>query len=208
MVAFITLVGVTAIFVTIYNMSSSYTDISTDVVDVVGSKNIMPTQISTPTPTSIPTLTPTPQITVTPTLKKIKPFVMPVSGKISFDYSEDKLLYSKTLGEWRTHSGIDIASDLGIAVKAVNDGIVCEIKNDPRFGITVTVNHDSGIKTVYSNLASSNMVKIGQKIMQSDVVGAIGNTASIEALEESHLHFEVLKDNQNIDPKQYLPMLY
>lgn len=132
-------------------------------------------------------------------------FMMPVFGEVSFEFSNDKLVYSKTLDEWRTHSGIDIKADRGTEVKVVADGVVTEIKNDPRLGITVVVEHGKKIKTVYANLASDDVVTPNQMLKQGDVVGAVGNTAKFESAEPAHLHFEVLKNNEPIDPVGYLP---
>lgn len=134
-----------------------------------------------------------------------KNFSMPVFGEISFEYAQDKLVYSKTLNEWRSHSGIDIKADRGTPVKVVADGVVSEIKNDPRLGVTIIVDHLNGIKTVYANLANGDMVSPNQKVKQGEVIGAVGNTASFEAAEPPHLHFEVLKNNKNVDPSDYLP---
>lgn len=134
-----------------------------------------------------------------------KKFSMPVFGDISFEYAQDKLLYSKTLNEWRAHPGIDIKADRGTPVKVVADGVVSEIKNDPRLGVLIIVDHLNGIKTVYANLANGDMVSPNQKVKQGEVIGAVGNTASFEAAEPPHLHFEVLKNNKNVDPSDYLP---
>lgn len=135
-----------------------------------------------------------------------KQFTMPVTGDITVEFSVNKLVYSRTLEEWRTHSGIDIASDRGTGVKVVADGVVSDIKNDPRYGITVIVDHGSGLTTVYANLASDDMVVPNQKVKQGDVIGSVGNTAAFELTEEAHLHFEVLKNNKPVDPKEYLPV--
>jgi len=134
-----------------------------------------------------------------------KKFSMPVFGEISFEYAQDRLVYSKTLNEWRAHPGIDIKAERGTPVKVVADGVVTEIKNDPRLGVTIIVDHLNGIKTVYSNLANGDMVTPNQKVKQGEVIGAVGNTASFESAEPPHLHFEVLKNNKNVDPSDYLP---
>jgi Membrane proteins related to metalloendopeptidases len=134
-------------------------------------------------------------------------FIMPVFGDVTFEYAKDKLVYSKTLEEWRSHEGIDLSADRGTPVKAVADGVVSEIKNDPRYGVVVIVDHSGGLKTVYSNLASDDMVTPNQKIKQGDIIGSVGDTATFESAEQSHLHFEVLKDNVSIDPTSYLPEL-
>lgn len=91
-------------------------------------------------------------------------------------------------------------------VKAVADGVISEIKNDPRYGVVVIIDHKNGIKTVYSNLASDDMVTSNQKVKQGDVIGIVGNTALFESAEQPHLHFEVLMDNEPVDPLAYLPI--
>lgn len=143
--------------------------------------------------------------TVPSSAGKTQSFTRPVFGEITYEFAYDKLVYSKTLDEWRTHTGIDLKADRGTPVKAVGDGVVTDVKNDPRFGIVVIVEHDNGLKTVYANLASADMVTPNQKVKQGEVIGSIGNTAKIEAAEPPHLHFEVLKDNKPVDPENYLP---
>ncbi len=134
-----------------------------------------------------------------------KSLIMPVFGDVTFEFAKDKLVYSKTLEEWRTHDGVDIAADRGTPVKAAADGVVSEIKNDPRYGVVVIIDHKDGIKTVYSNLASDDMVTSNQKVKQGDIIGSVGDTAIFESAEQSHLHFEVLVDNESVDPVAYLP---
>jgi len=134
-----------------------------------------------------------------------KTLALPAFGKSILEFATDKMVYSKTLEQWRTHSGIDIASDRGTAVKAAADGIVADVKNDPRFGVMVIIDHQNGLKTVYANLAEENIVNPNQLIKQGDVIGSIGDTASLESADPPHLHFEVLKDDKPVDPAQYLP---
>lgn len=139
------------------------------------------------------------------TVVKTQELAVPVLGSVSFEYSQDKLVFSKTLDEWTTHSGVDIAAERGTAVKAAADGVVSEIKNDPRLGITIIIDHQNGIKTVYANLASDEMVTPNQKVKQGDVIGSVGNTSAFESAEQPHLHFEVLKNNIPVNPAEYLP---
>jgi len=132
-------------------------------------------------------------------------FILPLEGKILNDYAMDRLLYSKTLDEWRTHSGIDIEAPRGEAVKAVADGYVKEIKEDPCYGITIVIDHENGYKSVYSNLASASMVSVNQKVKAGDAISSVGNTAVFECADPPHLHFEMYKDDKLIDPKTVLP---
>ncbi len=131
--------------------------------------------------------------------------IMPVFGQMCVEFAKDKLVFSKTLEEWNTHNGIDIACEKGTAVKVVADGYVSEVKSDPKLGETIVVQHSNGLKTVYSNLASSGMVATNQKLIEGDIIGCTGSTAIFESAEQPHLHFEVLKNNKTIDPTIYLP---
>jgi murein DD-endopeptidase MepM/ murein hydrolase activator NlpD len=136
---------------------------------------------------------------------KQQSFEMPVIGEITVEFAKDKLVYSKTLEEWRAHTGVDIASDRGTPVKAVADGFISDVRDDSYYGITVVVDHGNGLQTLYRNLASTDTVAVNQKIKQGEVIGSIGNTAADESAEQAHLHFEVLKNNVSVDPLTYLP---
>ena len=123
---------------------------------------------------------------------------LPVEGKIIVDYAMDKLVYNKTLDEWRTHSGVDIAADANTPVKAAGNGKVIDIKKDPRLGYLIIVEHTSSVKTIYANLKEETNVKIGDSVKTGDCLGWIGKSAAFEFADEPHLHFEVLL-NDNCD---------
>lgn len=131
-------------------------------------------------------------------------FIMPVEGEIIRDYAKDKLVYSDTLKEWVTHLGIDIKSAKTSIVKASAPGKISAIKNDPRFGLSVVIDHSEGYTTVYSNLLTAEFVTVGEDVEQGETIGTVGNTAAFEILDEPHLHFEILKDAVQIDPNMYL----
>lgn len=131
-------------------------------------------------------------------------FIKPVEGEIIKEYSKENLMYSETLKEWTTHTGIDIQSDLTTVVKSAEEGTVKSIKNDPRYGITVIIEHVNGYETRYSNLLTAEFVKIGEKVTKGQTIGTVGNTASFEVLDKPHLHFEILKDNEYLDPISYI----
>lgn len=131
-------------------------------------------------------------------------FVRPVDGDIVRDFAVDSLVYSNTLQEWTTHTGIDIKADKTTVVKSAEAGIVKTIKNDPRYGLTVIVEHENGFQTVYSNLLTSEFVVEGEKVEKGQSLGTVGNTAAFEIADEPHLHFEILKDSVQVDPNIYL----
>ena len=131
-------------------------------------------------------------------------FKMPVTGEIIKEFANNKLVYSNTLDVWATHNGIDIKADKTTVVKSSADGKVASIKNDPRYGLTVIVEHVNGYKTVYANLLSTEFVTEGENVKQGQSLGTVGNTASFEISDEPHLHFELLKNNEQQDPELYL----
>lgn len=131
-------------------------------------------------------------------------FSKPVEGDIVRDFAVDNLIYSNTLQEWTTHTGIDIKADKTTVVKSAEAGIVKTIKNDPRYGLTVIIEHENGFQTVYSNLLTSEFVVEGEKVEKGQSLGTVGNTAAFEVADEPHLHFEILKDSVQVDPNIYL----
>mgnify|MGYP004508866579 CR=1 FL=1 len=131
-------------------------------------------------------------------------FEKPVEGDIVKSFAIDSLVYSDTLQEWTTHTGVDIKAEKTTVVKAAESGTVKTIKNDPRYGLTVIIEHANGFQTVYSNLLTSEFVVEGEKVKKGQSIGTVGNTAAFEIADEPHLHFEVLKDFTQVDPNIYL----
>ena len=130
-------------------------------------------------------------------------FEAPVSGDIIKDFAIDNLIYSTTLEEWTTHSGIDIKSEKTSIVTASEKGVVESIKNDPRYGLTITISHDNGFKTIYSNLLTAEFVSEKEEVEKGQTIGTIGQTASFEVADEPHLHFEMYKDGELVNPTRY-----
>ena len=131
-------------------------------------------------------------------------FIKPTDGEIIGEFAKDNLIYSETLKEWITHTAVDIKADKTSVIKSSADGIVKSIVNDPRYGLTVIIEHDDGYKTVYANLLSSEFVVEGEKIEKGQSIGTVGNTATFEIVDEPHLHFEILKDGVQIDPSNFI----
>lgn len=132
-------------------------------------------------------------------------YTWPVRGTVSRDYSLEVFAYDTTMGDWRTHSGIDIEAALGTEVMAVTAGTVSDIRQDPLMGTTVVIGHGDDLESVYSNLAAQPAVSVGDQVTPGIVIGAVGNTAISESAMASHLHFEMRKAGVLIDPVQFLP---
>ena len=137
------------------------------------------------------------------TKQEIK-FSSPIKGQILREYATDSLVYSDTLQEWITHNGIDIKADKTTVVTAAAKGKVFAIKNDPRYGLTVIINHDDGYQTIYANLLTAEYIVEGEDIDVGQTIGTVGNSATFEIADEYHLHFELLKDNQYLNPTNFM----
>lgn len=131
-------------------------------------------------------------------------FIMPSIGNVSKSYSVDVLVYSDTMEDYRTHSGIDICAGTGEGVMAAADGVVSEVYAHPMMGYTVVIRHDGGAETVYQNLAEDIAVSVGDTVKSGEVIGAVGDSALIEIAEEPHLHFELRVGGKTVNPLDYI----
>lgn len=131
-------------------------------------------------------------------------FIMPVDGEIMKGFSKENLVFSETLQEWIIHQALDIKANSRDVVKCSADGTVKAIKSDPRYGLTVIVEHSSGFQTIYSNLLTAEFVVEGEQVTQGQTLGTIGSSAVFEIADESHLHFEMLLNSEYVDPSLYV----
>ena len=101
----------------------------------------------------------------------------------------------------KRHTGIDIIGQHGEPIYATADGVVIEDDNSSfsGYGIMVLLNHGRGYKTVYAHL-SKKAVKIGQKVKRGDIIGYMGSTGLSVG---THLHYEVLKNGEFVNPIHY-----
>ena len=157
-----------------------------------------------PTPTPEPTPEPTPAPTPTPTAAPTA-FTWPVRGEVLSGFSLEVLAYDQTMGDWRVHSALDTAADLGTQVRAMARGTVTEVYDDDLMGTTVVIDHGEGLTSIYSNLAATPTVQAGDTVGMGDVIGSVGNTAIAESARSSHLHLEMTQDGAAVDPANYLP---
>lgn len=130
----------------------------------------------------------------------------PVEGtSITNPYSNGELVKSRTLGEWRTHDGIDLAAAEGEAVKSAADGVVKDVRMDSRWGYVVEVEHGD-VTAYYCGLSDAVKVQPGAEVKQGDVLGEVGNTSVVEASEEPHLHLGMKRESKWINPAEILGM--
>lgn len=132
-----------------------------------------------------------------------KLIVEPLRGEVLTAFSMEELIYSPTMGDWRTHDGIDIAAKAGTTVLAASSGTVRSVTDDALMGTTVVLEHEGGYETTYANLQSKPTVETGDSVSAGQIIGAVGATAAAES-GAPHLHFAVSRDGKAVDPRAYL----
>ena len=164
-----------------------------------------PSPAITPAPSAQPSAALTTPPSPVPTTPAALVFTWPVNGTLIADFSVEALAYSETMGDWRTHDGLDLATELGAQVLATANGTVSDIYQDDFMGTTVEIDHGNGLTSQYSNLAEVPTVAVGDAVKTGTVIGSVGATAAAELGSQPHLHFAMYQDGNPITPHDYLP---
>lgn len=133
-------------------------------------------------------------------------FAKPVEGTLARGYTTD-LVKCETIGSYKTDFGMEISAKLNSPVHAVLDGKVETVYNDgTELGQYIVIDHQNGLKTIYANLREDVKVKAGDKVTKGEVIGYVGKTRASYSNEKfgDHLHFEVMKGTDYIDPAKYV----
>ena len=128
----------------------------------------------------------------------------PVQGEILSRYAMEVLSYNQTTRDWRVHNGVDFAAAAGTAVTAAADGEVYTVYEDDQMGMTVVIRHEGGYTTRYSSLGADVAVSAGQPVSMGQTIGTVGTSALMENALGDHVHFAVTKDDEPVDPMEFL----
>ncbi|HJL61141.1 MAG TPA: peptidoglycan DD-metalloendopeptidase family protein [Pseudomonadales bacterium] len=124
-------------------------------------------------------------------------FQLPVDGPISSPFGLKRFLNEQPRSP---HSGLDIAVDEGVAIKATAPGIVAVTGNYFFNGNTVLVDHGQGLISMYCHMSRID-VALGNKVDSDDILGAVGQTGRVTG---PHLHWSVSLNNVRVDPNLFL----
>jgi len=132
------------------------------------------------------------------------PSIFPVKKvdgvKISSDYG---MMIDPISKKERMHKAVDFSAPIGTPVYSTADGIVRKVKQNHKegkgYGKYIIIDHEEGYTTLYSMLSEYN-VKEGQEVKQGDIIGLVGSTGRSTG---PHLHYEVMKDGENVNPADY-----
>jgi murein DD-endopeptidase MepM/ murein hydrolase activator NlpD len=118
-------------------------------------------------------------------------YVKPLNGRVTSEFGP----------RWGTmHKGLDLAAPAGSPIRAVTGGTVRRADWNGGYGNAVVIDHGNGLSTLYGHAASLN-VKPGQKVGAGDIIAREGSTGDSTG---PHLHFEVRKNDKQIDPRPWL----
>ena len=129
------------------------------------------------------------------------------NGTLLQGHSTEVQVFSRTMQDYRVHTGIDLATEEAAPVLAAADGTVARIWDDPLMGKCVAVAHAANAQTVYKNLAPdlAEGIVAGASVLRGQRIGTVGESAIAEIADEAHLHLEMTVNGEAVDPLEYFP---
>lgn len=104
-------------------------------------------------------------------------------------------------GGTRQHAGLDFAVPEGTPIVAARAGTVVAVGWRGGYGFTVALDHEHGWSTLYAHLQERRVVTPGESVIAGEVVGVSGNTGRSTG---PHLHFEIRRNGEALDPEPLL----
>ncbi|WP_068615142.1 M23 family metallopeptidase [Paenibacillus tuaregi] len=98
------------------------------------------------------------------------------------------------------HAGVDISGEIGDPIYSAGAGTVLQADHSPARGNFIIIQHPGGLQTWYMHL-NKIQVNTGEKVTKGEVIGKLGSTGRSTG---PHLHFQVVKENEPVDPVPYL----
>jgi murein DD-endopeptidase MepM/ murein hydrolase activator NlpD len=127
-------------------------------------------------------------------------FILPVNnGTIINDFDITDVVWNPTLGQWATHEGVDYVSE-DMNVYCVADGKIKETGYNDLDGYYVIIEHDEGYVSCYYSLEEASTLAVGSEVAQGKLLGKMSASQGNESLAGVHLHFELMKDGEYINP--------
>lgn len=109
--------------------------------------------------------------------------------------------FHPVLGEYRFHAGVDLLADVAQPVRAAGEGVVVFSGWNGAHGKQLELQHDGHLSTRYSHL-DSLLVPAGTRVKRGDVIALAGETGQVTG---PHLHFELVRDGESVDPEALMP---
>lgn len=103
-------------------------------------------------------------------------------------------------GQWSLHGGIDLAAPTGTPTYSIQSGTVITSTYSSSYGNYIIVDHGNGMASLYAHL-SERGVSVGTKVSKGQVIGKVGSTGRSTG---PHLHFEIRKNGERVNPASYI----
>ncbi len=129
-------------------------------------------------------------------------FVRPLLGDTLKTFSDTQLQFSKTYGDFRLHTALDIVAEQGAPVVAAGNGTVTAIYKDDLLGTVIEIDHGNTVTARYCGLADVVLVNKGDTVDSSIQVGSVGTVPS-EAEDGAHLHLEFYLNGKPANPENF-----
>lgn len=129
--------------------------------------------------------------------------VWPIEGTVLLDYSNDATIYFPTLQQYQYNPAMIIAGEVNSKVYFVAKGKITNIETNEVTGCTVTQELGDGYTLKYGQLKELNF-KVGDIVQSGQVVGYVSEPTKYYSVEGPNVYFQVLKDNEPIDPQELL----
>lgn len=127
------------------------------------------------------------------------PAIKPVKGILLSGYG---MRFHPILGYRRMHEGLDFRANVGDEVYATGDGTIRFAGRKGTYGQLIIIDHGYGFETRYAHLSAfAKGIRPGTKVKRGAVIGLSGSSGRVEG---PHLHYEIYKNNRDVDPINYL----
>lgn len=128
----------------------------------------------------------------------------PLEGKVLMSFNKEQTVYFETLNQFKINDALIIQGELNAKVSSVANGIVSNIEYDnEETGCTVTIDLGDGYSAVYGQLQSVPL-SAGDYVEAGAAVGYLSNPTKYYGNEGPNLFFQMIKDNETIDPMEFL----
>ena len=127
----------------------------------------------------------------------------PLQGDVILNYSMDQTVYFATLEQYKYNPALIIAGKVNDPVNAAATGKITDISANEETGLTVTMDLGNGYSAVYGQLKEV-LYKEGATVEAGNAIGYVAEPTKYYSVEGSNLYFELLKDEEPVDPMQYM----
>lgn len=155
--------------------------------------------------------------TESPTQQKTEPLTEPATeqpievkrtdpvenSEVINEFSGNRLVYFETLKDWRVHKGADYSAEVGEEIYAVANGIITDFFKDTLYGNGIKLEASDGFTIVYYGVKQDENIAVGSSVNAGDLI-ATADSVPCEKEKKPHIHLEIQKDGNYINPQNFL----